>query len=79
MKISIRGLRLSLKRLLNAIQRGESSTIYSREKHTAKIIPIEQTTTSENDYGFGMWSDYTETTSVNNYLKNIRKNRKRDI
>ena len=77
MKTSIRELRIAMKRIFNAVQHGEVVTVYSRKQAIAKIIPIEKSEPADKDQGFGMWSDYSETTNVNSYVRKLRKGRKK--
>jgi len=78
MKTSIRELRSHMKRILGAVQRGETVTIYSRENPIAKIIPFGKPI-NDKDIGFGMWSDYAETADVDNYVRKLRKGRQHDV
>ena len=80
MKTSVRELRSSMKRILYAVQHGEEVMIYSHDRAIAKIVPLEKSPeTTTEDYGFGMWKDYPETSDVGNYLRNIRKGRRHDV
>lgn len=79
MKTSIRGLRIGMKRILNAVQHGEVVTVYSRKQAIAKIIPIGKPELADKDQGFGMWSDYSEAADVNSFVRKLRKGRKHDF
>lgn len=79
MKASIRELRSSMKRLLYAVQHGEEVVIYSHDRAIATIVPIKKSAEKIEDYGFGMWQDYSALSDVSNYLRKIRKGRHHDM
>ena len=72
MKASIRELRISTKRLIQAVERGETVILTYRGEARAKIVPIRKTTSSTKHPVFGMWKDHKETRAVKKYLDKLR-------
>jgi len=72
MKASIRELRISTKRLIRAVDRGETVILTYRGEDCAKIIPIRKTAASAKHSVFGMWKDHKETRAVKKYLDKLR-------
>jgi prevent-host-death family protein len=80
MKASIRELRIAMKQILGAVQHyGEEVIIYSRNKPIAKIIPYSKKLPTREDYGFGMWGGHEDMSDVDQYVRKLRKGRRRDI
>lgn len=79
MKTSIKQLRSETKKIFGAVKQGQVVDIYYHNKQIAKIIPVEDTTVSNSfeDYGFGMWNDYTEAKNVLEFSRKLRKGRRK--
>ena len=76
-----RDLRFHTKEILEAVLRGEEVIITYRGKPRARILPVDQIDTKENqsrekDELFGIWKDYDETADVENYVRSLRKGRR---
>ena len=77
MKATAKDLRFYSKELLETVARGEEVIITYRGKPYAKLIPLEKMSdqnSSENKL-FGIWKDYKDVESVDEYVRNLRKGR----
>lgn len=81
MKTSIKELRSQTKKIFSAVKQGQVIDIYYHNKCIAKIVPVIGANSSEpfEDYGFGMWADYLETSNISDYSRKLRKGRKVNI
>lgn len=77
MYASVRDLRSHTKELLDAAWRGERVIITYRDKDYVELVPSTKASTQlvEDDPVFGMWSDNEKTTSVEDFVNNLRKPR----
>lgn len=81
MKATAKELRIHSKELLDAVSRGENVIITFRGKPCAKLVPYEngnkadgENAKKENDL-FGIWADRDDMESVEDFVRNLRKNR----
>lgn len=77
MKATAKDLRFYSKELLETVARGEEVVITYHGKPYAKLVPIDNKdleNTPEIEL-FGIWKDYSETESVEEYVKELRKGR----
>jgi prevent-host-death family protein len=80
MKATAKDLRTHSRELLDAVSRGENVVITFRGKPCAKLVPYEsggeQKEIEVKDKGlFGIWADREDIDSVDDYVRNLRKNR----
>lgn len=77
MKATAKDLRFHSKKLLETVARGEEVIITYRGKPFAKLIPLEDVIyDSDSDVElFGIWADYAELESVDEYVRELRKGR----
>jgi prevent-host-death family protein len=79
MKATAKELRFHAKDLLDAVSRGDSVVITFRGKPCAKLVPYEDSNLAEDlrreDSLFGIWRDREDVTSVDDYVRELRKNR----
>ena len=85
MKTSITDLRRNLKRVLDAVDRGEDVTVLYRGKEKAKLLPLNGTSEgkkpvklSETPF-FGMWKDREDMKDPVAWVRKIRRSRIRDL
>ncbi len=77
MRATAKDLRFHSTELLNTVKRGEEVIITYRGKPCAKLVPIEE----ENEYStvddelFGIWKDNEQVKNVEDYVRNLRKDR----
>ncbi len=77
MQATAKDLRFHSTELLNTVKRGEEVIITYRGKPCAKLVPIEETkddSLTANEL-FGIWKDNELTENVENYVRNMRKDR----
>jgi prevent-host-death family protein len=76
MQATAKDLRFHSAELLNTVKRGEEVVITFRGKPCAKLVPIEETSTtvSKNEL-FGIWQNHDESKNVDKYVRNCRKGR----
>jgi prevent-host-death family protein len=79
MKATAKELRFHAKYLLDAVSRGDSVVITFRGKPCAKLVPYEDSNLAEDlrseDSLFGIWRDREDVASVDDYVRDLRKNR----
>jgi antitoxin (DNA-binding transcriptional repressor) of toxin-antitoxin stability system len=78
MNTSVAELRKNMKKVLTALDRKESITIFYRGKARGKLVPIEedkQTRKSAEHPAFGMWKDRLEDKDVPEMVRRLRKGR----
>ncbi len=77
MKATAKDLRFYSKELLETVARGEEVVITFRGKPCAKLVPFDENTavSEENSALFGIWKTREDITDVENYVRNLRKNR----
>lgn len=79
MKATAKELRIHSKDLLDAVSRGDSVVITFRGKPCAKLVPYENSNLVEHlrseDSLFGIWRDREDIASVDDYVRDLRKNR----
>lgn len=77
MDITVRELRSDTKKILDAVEKGESVTITRRGKPAARLQPVlgNQPNKKKPLAGFGMWADREDMQDVQTWLRNIRKPR----
>ena len=78
MHVTIRELRSSTKKLMQAVDRGEEVIITSHGKEKAKIEAIknEEDKTDIMDEVFGMWKSNKKVKDVREFIRTQRKGRK---
>jgi len=76
MKATAKDLRFHSRELLDTVKRGEEVVITFRGKPCAKLVPLDKTKKqkTKNDL-FGIWKDYDQTENVDQYVRNMRKER----
>lgn len=79
MKTSVKELQSETKRIFGVVKQGKSVDVYFHRKLIAKIIPVVKEKPFKKDDGFGMWSDYSDTENVLEYVRRLRKGRQRDL
>jgi len=84
MKVTTESLRTRAKEILDCVDRGEPVTITYRGKPRAKLtsIALENSSIEKRSREmpvFGMWSDREDISSVNLYVREIRKTRYADL
>ena len=77
MNASIVDLRYNMKRVLRAIDRGETVTVLYRGKERAKLTPIAPTPSSrapktKDQPLFGLWKDREDLSDPASYLRHLR-------
>ncbi|MEQ1560513.1 MAG: type II toxin-antitoxin system prevent-host-death family antitoxin [Methyloglobulus sp.] len=79
MKATAKELRIHSKDLLDAVSRGDSVVITFRGKPCAKLVPYEDNNLVEDlrseDNLFGIWRDREDIANVDDYVRDLRKNR----
>ena len=79
MKATAKELRFHSKGLLDAVSRGDSVVITFRGKPCAKLVPYEDNKLAEHlqkeDGLFGIWRDREDMDSIDDYVRDLRKNR----
>jgi prevent-host-death family protein len=79
MEITTKQLRIQPGRIISQVNNGQEITITYRGKACAKIIPIrdKQSINEEADNElFGMWKDRKDMENVEQYVRSMRKGRK---
>ena len=76
MKATAKDLRFQSRELLNTVNRGEEVVITYRGKPCAKLVPY-RTEKGKNreDELFGIWKEYEDVQNIEEYVRNLRKNR----
>ncbi|MEX2569761.1 MAG: type II toxin-antitoxin system prevent-host-death family antitoxin [Gemmatimonadota bacterium] len=77
MKATARDLRYETKRLLEAVERGESIVITYRGEPRAKLVPVEAETPTgrPREELFGLWKDRRDGDDVAAYVDDLRRSR----
>lgn len=77
MYATAKDLRFYSKELLDAVKRGEEVIITYRGKPYAKLVPLNESKQNVDKKSklFGIWKDYDFTSSVDDYVRNMRKGR----
>ncbi|MBI1318150.1 MAG: type II toxin-antitoxin system Phd/YefM family antitoxin [Candidatus Hydrogenedens sp.] len=81
MKATILDMRRNPQKILDAIARNEIVTLSYRGKEIARIAPIEsekRCSASEHP-AFGMWADREDMANPTEYVKQLRRERYRDL
>jgi len=77
MKTSARDLRIHVRRLLDAVDRGEEVTITHRGRPRAKLVPIRARRRTAGRAAalpaFGMWRDRFDVKNVAAYVRRLRR------
>ncbi len=70
-------LKYNTKELLDSVKRGEEVIITYRGKPAAKLVPFSEQENSQKEPNelFGLWADRDDIADVNEYIRQIRKNR----
>jgi prevent-host-death family protein len=78
MEISAKELRGRPTQIIEQAARGTEVIITLRGKKMAKLIPykIDTKQNFERDEIFGLWGNHAETTTVDEYVRSLRKGRK---
>lgn len=76
MQATAKDLRFHSAELLNTVKRGEEVVITYRGKPCAKLVPIEEpsTTVSKKEL-FGIWQNHDQSKDVGKYVRSLRKGR----
>jgi len=76
MKATAKDLRFHTKELIDSVNRGEEVVITFRGKPCAKLVPYQELKKKkEENELFGMWKDNDIVKDVNEYVRNLRKER----
>jgi len=75
MKATAKDLRFHSKELLSAVNRGEEVIITFRGKPCAKLIPYDELKKKQKTNLFGMWKNNDIVKDVNDYVRDLRKER----
>ena len=78
MQVTTKELRIQPGRIIEHVSHGEEITITYRGKRIAKMVPIEDSTTTdqdEKDSIFGLWEDRTGGKTVDATVRDLRKGR----
>lgn len=76
MKATAKDLRFHSKELIDSVNRGEEVVITFRGKPCAKLVPYQELKKKkEENELFGMWKDNDIVKDVNEYVRNLRKER----
>ncbi|MFK5926125.1 MAG: type II toxin-antitoxin system prevent-host-death family antitoxin [Desulfuromusa sp.] len=76
MKATAKDLRFHSKELIETVKRGEEVVITFRGKPCAKLVPFEERKNKEIKHElFGMWKDNDLSENVDEYVRNLRKDR----
>lgn len=81
MKATAKELRIHSKELLDAVSRGENVVITFRGKPCAKLVPYENGNEADGNKAkkesglFGIWADRDDIESVEDFVRDLRKNR----
>jgi len=76
MKATAKDLRFHSKALIETVKRGEEIVITFRGKPCAKLVPFEEKRKIEiKNEVFGMWKDNDLTENIDEYVRNLRRNR----
>jgi len=76
MKATAKDLRFHSKELIDSVNRGEEVVITFRGKPCAKLVPYQdiKKQTGKNEL-FGIWKDNNIVQNVDEYVRNLRKDR----
>ena len=78
MEVSTKELRIQPGKIIDQVVNGQEITVTFRGKALAKIVPLNQGISSdENDENsiFGLWKDHDQVENVDDYVRDIRKGR----
>ena len=77
MKATAKDLRFYSKELLETVARGEEVIITFRGKPCAKLVPFDDAAAISEETAelFGIWKTREDNADVENYVRNLRKNR----
>ena len=76
MKATAKDLRFQSRELLNTVNRGEEVVITYRGKPCAKLVPYrKEKGKNREDELFGIWKEYEDIQNIEEYVRNLRKNR----
>ncbi len=78
MEITTKELRIQPGKIIEQVVNGQEVIVTFRGKALARIVPIDQKTTIQEDKEttiFGMWSDHCDGSSVEQTVREIRKGR----
>ena len=78
MEITTKELRIQPGRIIDQVAKGLEMTVTFRGKAVAKIIPLKDKSKiveKEDVSIFGLWKDYGDTNKVEDYVRNLRKER----
>ena len=76
MKATAKDLRFHSKELIEIVNRGEEVVITFRGKPCAKLVPFENEKSKVSKKSlFGIWKNHEPTSNVNEYIRNLRKER----
>lgn len=83
MKATVLDLKNKTREILEALDRGETVTLYHRGRKKADIVPAKAGPTSkealmESPF-FGMWKDREDMADVEAFVRKLREPRYRDI
>jgi len=77
MEVTTKELRIQPGKIIDQVSVGQEITVTYRGKPLAKIIPFKSSIDNNEDTTiFGMWKNHTESESVEDYVRNLRKGRK---
>lgn len=76
MRATAKDLRFHTKELLETVTRGEEVVITYRGKACAKLVPLAQDISTEDEL-FGIWRDDDRSEDVESYVRHIREGRLR--
>lgn len=76
MRATAKDLRFHSRELLAAVERGEEVVITFRGSPCAKLVPYDKGREIEGETElFGIWSDRDDISSVDEYVRDLRKGR----
>lgn len=75
MRATAKDLRFHSRELLDTVGRGEEVVITFRGKPCAKLVPYEEEESGGGGELFGIWRDRDEISSIDEYVRNLRKGR----
>lgn len=79
MKITTKELRLRPGKIIDRVINGQEITVTFRGKSVVKIVPVKQKAEAHDSAEasiFGLWKDHTGDTSVENYVRQLRRGRR---
>lgn len=76
MKVTTKELRIQPGKIIDQVSAGQEITVTYRGKPLAKIIPFKSSISNKEDTTiFGMWKNHSQSESVEDYVRNLRKGR----